>query len=151
MPTILYKDAAKPLTKEENAAVQKFFDTSLIKAPDGRIAKVGENIVIISHGYPIPPKSVFSAGVLIGTVQKGLLFPSHQFFSAYGHLFLRREELRCGDGRVGKYLSGEEICAESFTDSGFCSVLYEGAVLGGGKASLGKIKNHYPKGLRNKN
>ena len=27
-------------------------------------------------------------------------------------------------------------------------VFFEGASLGGGKASGGKIKNHYPKGLR---
>jgi glycogen operon protein len=32
---------------------------------------------------------------------------------------------------------------------GWCAVLYEGVPLGGGKISGGKIKNHYPKGLRN--
>jgi hypothetical protein len=75
--TILYKDAAVEPKREEKAAIEKFFSENLIKKPLGRIAKVGENLVLISHGYPIPPKSVFSAGVLIGTVEKGLLFPSH--------------------------------------------------------------------------
>ena len=148
LQTILYKDAAKPLTKEENAAVKRFFDENLTEVPSRRIVKVGENIVILSHGCPIPPKSVFSAGVLLGTVEKGLLFPSHQFFSAYGRLFLRQENLSRGDSRTIKYLRGEEIEAKDITKGGWCAVTYEGVTLGGGKASLGKIKNHYPKGLR---
>ena len=49
--------------------------------------------------------------------------------------------------RVEKYLAGEEI--ESGENmKGWCAILFEGAALGGGKASGGKIKNHYPKGLR---
>ena len=148
LQTILYKDAAKPLTKEENAAVKRFFDENLTEEPSGRIVKVGENIVILSHGCPIPPKSVFSAGVLLGAVEKGLLFPSHQFFSAYGKLFLRQENLKRDEARVQKYLRGEEIEAKDIMKGGWCAVTYEGVTLGGGKASLGKIKNHYPKGLR---
>ena len=146
--TILYKDSTKPLTKEELAAVNKFFSENLIKAPGGRVAKYGENIVIISHGVPIPQKSVFSAGVLLGTLEKGRIIPSHQFFSAYGNLFIRQENLIRSDVRVGKYLHGEEIDANCFDGGGWCAVIYEGAALGGGKASNGKIKNHYPKGLR---
>ena len=48
-----------------------------------------------------------------------------------------------------KYLRGEEIDAPSDTDNGWCVISYRGASLGGGKISGGKIKNHYPKGLRN--
>lgn len=147
-PTILYKDSTKPLSKDERIAIDKFFAEALLQIPDGRVAKVGDNIVIISHDYPIPPKSVFSAGVLLGTVEKGLLFPSHQFFSAYGKLFKRQENIKKGDARIEKYLRGEEIDALSLDGNGWCAVLYEGVALGGGKASLGKIKNHYPKGLR---
>ena len=147
---VLYKDSSRPLSREESAAVKKFFESALTREPDGRILKVGENIVLVSHGYPIPPKSVFSAGVLIGTVEKGMLFPSHQFFSAYGDLFKRQEKLTREDARTKKYLHGEEIDARDFDGDGWCAVLYEGCALGGGKASHGKIKNHYPKGLRTK-
>lgn len=146
--TVLYKDAAKEPKPEEKAAIDKFFSENLTERPHGRVAKVGENLVIISHGYPIPPKSVFSAGVLLGTVEKGLLFPAHQFFSAYGELFIRREELHRDDPRVAKYIRGEEIEATDKEARGFCAVFYEGAALGGGKISSGKVKNHYPKGLR---
>ncbi len=147
---ILFSDCAKEPSRDEISAVCRFFEENLVKLPDGKVKKVGENLVIISHGMPIPPRSVFSAGVLLGSVEKGKLFPSHQFFSCYGKLFKRQENLTRGDIRTQKYLHGEEIDSIDIKDSGWCSVLYEGAALGGGKMSNGKIKNHYPKGLRNK-
>ena len=145
---ILYKESAKPVSKEEGAIIKKFFTDTLTSEPQGRIVKVGDNIVIVSHDFPIPPKSVFSAGVLLGTVEKGILFPSHQFFSAYGKLFKRQENLTKTDARTKKYLHGEEIDVQGFEGDGWCAILYEGSALGGGKASHGRIKNHYPKGLR---
>ncbi len=147
---ILYKDTANAPSKEEALAIKKFFSENLIEEPRGKAIKVGENLVFSSHGMPIPPRSVFSAGVLLGTVEKGRLIPSHQFFSAYGNLFIRRENLSAGDARIAKYLHGEEIDAKEIDTNGYCVVTYEGVSLGGGKASLGKIKNHYPKGLRTK-
>ena len=145
---VLYKDSSKAPTKEETLAVKKFFAENLTQVPQGKIIKVGENLVLSSHGVPIPPRSVFSAGVLLGTVEKGRLIPSHHFFSSYGELFVRRENLTYGDERIQKYLHGEEIEAKEITSNGYCVITYNGASLGGGKASLGRIKNHYPKGLR---
>ena len=58
-------------------------------------------------------------------------------------------ELMRGDARVEKYLRGEEIDCDA-AESGWCAVCYEGVPLGGGKISGGRVKNHYPKGLRNK-
>ncbi len=148
LPTILYKTAEKPLKKDELSVVQKFFFDNFTAVPKGRISKVGENILIIPHSCPIPERSVFMGGVLIGEIVKGVLHPSHQLFSAYGALMKRREELSKGDRRVAAYLRGEEIDAVGMQDSGWCAVMYYGATLGGGKASGGRIKNHYPKGLR---
>lgn len=144
---ILYKDEAKSLSKQESLAVNAFFKESLIKAPDGRVVKVGDNIVLLSHNCPIPRGSVFMSGVLIGEIKGSTFFPHHQFFSAYAELFRSKENLRRGDTRVERYLAGEEIETSS-NIKGWCAVLFEGAALGGGKASSGKIKNHYPKGLR---
>ena len=57
--------------------------------------------------------------------------------------------LQNGDPRVAAYLRGEEIAAPELAGkSGFAALLYEGAPLGGGKAVDGRLKNHYPKGLR---
>ena len=144
----LYKDATQPLSKKETAEIEKFFKDNLTKRPDGRLAKYGENIVLISHGIPVLPRSVFMAGVLVGEFVGNVFKPSHQLFSVYGGLFKNRLELRNGDPRVQDYLLGQEIDADGL--SGFTAVIYEGAPLGGGKASGGRLKNHYPKGLRNK-
>jgi NOL1/NOP2/fmu family ribosome biogenesis protein len=144
---ILYKDEAKPLSKQESAMVHSFFKEALTKTPDGRVVKVGENIVLVNHTCPIPRGSVFMSGVLVGEIKGSTFFPHHQFFSAYAEFFRLKENLRRGDARVEKYLAGEEIETSS-NIKGWCAVLFEGAALGGGKASSGKIKNHYPKGLR---
>ena len=144
---ILYKDEAKPLNREESAAVSSFFKDALIRPVPGRVVKVGENITVVSHRCPIPKGSVFMSGVLLGQIKGTTLVPHHQFFSAYGELFRNKEMLTRGEQRVSQYLAGEEIPTSSDV-KGWCAVFFEGAPLGGGKASGGKIKNHYPKGLR---
>ena len=144
---ILYKDEAKPLSKQESAIVSAFFKEALREAPEGRVVKVGENISVISHDCPIPRGSVFMSGVLLGEIKGTTLVPHHQFFSAYGDLFKNKVDLTRIDERTEKYLVGEEIDADASV-KGWCAVFFEGAPLGGGKASGGKIKNHYPKGLR---
>ena len=144
---ILYKDEAKSLSKQESALVNAFFKEALVSAPDGRVVKVGENIVLVSHSCPIPRGSVFMSGVLVGEFKGSTFFPHHQFFSAYAELFRNKENIMRGDERIEKYLAGEEITT-SGNIKGWCAILFEGAALGGGKASSGKIKKHYPKGLR---
>ena len=86
----------------------------------------------------------------MGEIKGTTFFPSHNFFSAYGELFKHKEHLCRGDARVEKYLAGEEIDTGGNV-RGWCAIYFEGAALGGGKASSGKIKNHYPKGLRTRN
>ena len=147
LPTILYKENVKLPTKDELAVVTNFLKENLSATPSGRIIKWGEQLALIPHDLPIPPYSVFMPGVMLGEVKKGNFFPHHQLFSALGDLFLRKENLTKDDQRVQKYLRGEEI--DTDLPGGWCAVLYEGVPLGGGKISGGKIKNHYPKGLRN--
>ena len=148
--TIAYKDATRPLNCEEASTVANFFRDTLISPPKGRLAKVGENIVLIPHGCPVPPRSVFMSGVLVGEIKGKTLHPSHHLLSVYGSLFKCREEL-AGDGdRLSAFLRGEEIATSHPDLRGFVAVCYRGAPLGLGKASGGIIKNHYPKGLRTK-
>ena len=149
MPTFLYKERTKELSREEKAIVEDFFSTALAERPCGRLIKSGENVVLISHGCPLPPHSVFMSGVLVGEIRRGILHPAHQFFSVYGKLFKLRECLERTDVRADEYLLGYEIATDS-KESGWCAIEYRGATLGGGKMSGGRIKNHYPKGLRNK-
>ena len=147
MPTILYKENIKSPSKDEILVTKKFISDNISGEINGRFIKWGEYIALIPHDLPLPPYSVFMPGILLGEVKKGNFFPHHQLFSGFGNLFRRREELTRGDARVEKYLRGEEIDTNS-TENGWCAVTYEGTALGGGKISGGRVKNHYPKGLR---
>ena len=148
MQSILYKDAAKQISRDEERIINSFFAESLIDRPSGRIVKHGEAIVLIEHGCPLLPKSVFMYGTLLGEITKGIFKPSHHFFSAYGRLFKNKVELSESPERLCAYLRGEEIASDDGI-RGFCVITYNGSAVGGGKASGGVIKNHYPKGLRN--
>ena len=91
---------------------------------------------------------VVRGGVLAGSVLKKRFQPAHALFMAYGAQCTNREELTLTDQRTAAWLRGEEIDAAT-AQNGWCAVLVDGFPLGGGKVSGGRIKNHYPKGLRN--
>ena len=146
-PKINYKDAAKEPRADEKRIALDFLRENLEHIPDGRIAKCGENLVFIQHGCPVPEHGVFMSGVCLGQIKGKLLIPHHQFFSAFGRLFKRRVEL--DEQMAQKYLLGEELPASS-CEKGYCAVTFLGVPMGGGKISDGRLKNHYPKGLRNK-
>ncbi len=147
--TILYKEATFTPNRTEESIIKRFLSDNLTSVPEGRFIKQGECVSIISHDCPVPPRSVFMPGVMLGEIRKGIFHPHHHFFSAYGALMKRALNLKYGDPRVKKYLRGEEIDAGDEITDGWCVICYEGAPLGGGKCVGGRIKNHYPKGLRN--
>ncbi len=145
-----HADACTPPDKKTAALAWQFLDEVLVARPSGRLVQLRDNLYL-APDIPIPAKGVFAPGVCIGTLQKDRLVPHHQFFSAYGATFRRKLTLTKGDPRVDAYLRGEEIAAPELAgQNGFAALLYEGAPLGGGKAVDGRLKNHYPKGLRNR-
>jgi NOL1/NOP2/fmu family ribosome biogenesis protein len=143
-PSYNFKGNPVPPTGDEERAVSEFFG-NLYKRPDAKLIKHGNNLVLITHECPLPRHSVFSAGVLVGEVRGKLLFPSHQLFCAYGELFKRQIEPSEAD--LERYLAGEETEAPEGR-TGYVAINYRGATIGGGKASNGRIKNYFPKGLR---
>ena len=56
-------------------------------------------------------------------------------------------ELPAADELAVKYLEGQEL--ELSLPEGFGAVVIEGCALGGFKSVGGRLKNRYPKGLRN--
>lgn len=88
------------------------------------------------------------AGVKVGEIKKGRIEPSHHFFST-----LRKSEVKnvanlsLTDERLLKFLHGEEVDIDKDI-KGYTLVCVEGISLSFGKASNGKLKNKYPKGLR---
>ncbi len=145
LPTILYKDASEPLKKDE-AKVAEDFIKSHLNLPKGLcIRRVGDRISILKEGEAIPPRSVFLSGVCLGEIAKGRLIPHHQLFSALGECFFTKIPL--SDAEAARYLRGEELAASE--GQGYAAVFYNGISLGGAKVANGRLKNHYPKGLRN--
>lgn len=93
---------------------------------------------------------ILRAGVPAGRAVKGRFEPAHALFMAYGARCRNQERLTLDDPRTAAWLRGEEIPAATAAP-GWCAVLVDGMPLGGGKVSGGRVKNHYPKALRNLN
>ena len=134
------------------ALAKSFLSETLEQIPDGVTLTILRDALWLTPDFPVPSRGVFAPGVCLGTLQKGRIEPHHQFASAYGNAYHRRVALSHGDPRVLAYLRGEEISlfeSECQGGNGYAAVLYEGAPLGGGKIVENRLKNHYPKGLRN--
>lgn len=113
------------------------------------IQQIGDWLLLTPE-TPLPPHKLrtLRAGVPAGKLLKKRFEPSHALFMAWGTDCRNREELTLADPRTAAWLRGEEIDAKTAAN-GWCAVLVDGFPLGGGKVSGGRIKNHYPKGLRN--
>ncbi len=115
------------------------------------------NETVVEYGnycYYAPHKEMIkkhinyvSLGVRLGQVVGTRFEPHHNLFTAFGKEFNTKLNLSLGDKFVEKYLRGETFDVD--LPSGYGAVLLEGISLGGCKISQGKLKNLYPKGLRN--
>ena len=141
-----YKSPLSKPTESETKVLSEFIKKTMKSFDFSRVFKYNENLIYVDFDAKIPSKKVFSCGVKLGEITKSRFEPHHQFFKCLGMDFKHTVDLHDGDERVSKYLHGEVI--EADIENGWCVILYEGSVLGGGKAVDGMVKNHYPKGLR---
>ena len=144
---VTYRDGARALTKEEDRAAREFFASCFDEMPRGRLISVGKNI-FLAPDFPIPPHSVFSAGIKVGEVEKGRLVPHHQLFSALGDMMKRKIALASDSADAKKFIGGETV--PTTVSNGWAAVTIDGCAVGGAKVTDGVAKNHYPKGLRRK-
>ncbi len=139
-----------PISGKDAETVSDFLQNVLQTSPSG-VPICLRDTVYLAPALPLPSRGVFAAGVAIGTLAKNRLIPHHHFFSAYGADFRRRLRLAPDDVRLARYLAGEEIDAPKLIgNDGFAAVFAGDIPLGGGKAVAGRLKNHYPKGLRSR-
>lgn len=87
---------------------------------------------------------ILRAGVRLGEMTGKMFRPDH-------HLFMAADtdsiSLKFEAKDPQKFFEGQELeCPANL--KGFCAVTYNGLVIGFGKASGGRLKNHFPKGLR---
>lgn len=111
------------------------------------LGKAGDKILVLPEGLPdIKPVHVLRAGLLLGEIKGKNIMPCHSVFMAS-----KPEEannvinIMADDKRLPAFLHGEEIDSDQ---KGYTLVALDGAAIGFGKSSGGRLKNKYPKGLR---
>lgn len=90
--------------------------------------------------------NVLSMGVLMGNILKGTFKPAHTSFHTYGDIYKNKVSLN--PQQLNYYLQGQEIEVDERIN-GLCVVEYMNIPLGGGKVVGNRLKNYYPKELRN--
>lgn len=90
--------------------------------------------------------NVLSIGTLLGNLNNNGFKPSHTAFHSQPQIFENSIELSRED--TLKYLQGLEIDTDSNV-VGIVVVTYKGIALGGGKIVNERLKNYYPRELRN--
>lgn len=118
--------------------------------PGTRIRQVRGGFFLVPDDFPeADGLGVLRAGLMLGTLRVGRVEPAHALFMA-----AKPEELRhalsfaSDSAEIAAFLRGEELQIAG-PAGGYCAVLADGVSVGFGKCSDGRIKNHYPKGLRN--
>lgn len=124
----------------------EFLNDTLSEYNPNDITLYGNTPVFYNSAIQIGKGTAFMCGVTIGEIKKNYVLPHHQFFMAYGEHFKRKIELSPDSAELQQYLHGEEISTSC--PNGWTAVTVCGATVGGGKAVNGRLKNHYPKGLR---
>lgn len=112
----------------------------------GDYVMFGEQLYIIpSDMVSLKGLKAVRPGLHLGTVKKGRFEPAHALAMALGF----SESVNAVNMDLGlaqKYLKGEVVLQEGY--KGWTLMAADGFSMGWGKASVGMIKNHYPKGLR---
>lgn len=139
----LYSQSKKG--KKEEAACRELLDTVFDRRLPGQILFFGSKAYLAPENLPVlDGLGVLRAGVELGELRGSRVEPSHGLFMAWGQYSLRK--VQPDAEALAAFLRGEEIDCE---EKGYTAVLFQNAVIGFGKASGGRLKNRYPKGLRN--
>ncbi len=133
------------LDKLEENNLKKILDDNMKKQPF-ILKKYKGNIVALPHDWEVPNLALLSCGVKLGDYNYKHFVFHHQLAKAYGNLFYNTYNLSLNDDNLVKYLKGEEI--KDKVPDGYGVVMVDNYPLGFYKASQGRLKNYYPKGLR---
>lgn len=121
--------------------------------PKNPIMQAGNRLYLLPDRLPeISGLGVLRAGVEVGEIKGKRIEPAHGLFMA-----ARQEDLQysvsfpSNSAEIASFLRGEELGVELDAPNGsYVGVCVDHVTVGYGKYSSGRLKNHYPKGLRNK-
>lgn len=136
------------LPVKERAQGEELYETLFWGSVPEFMAKFGEKLFLLPEELPgLLGLNVLRTGVEIGEFHGNRLEPSHCLFMSRKKADCRNAlDLSPDDPTLMAFLRGEEIPCEK---EGYTAVCVNGVITGFGKASGGRLKNKYPKGLRN--
>lgn len=142
------KSFAAFVKSTELKAVAEFYESIFTDSCPKNIAKLGDKLLLLPKELPtLNGLGVLRAGVELGECKGKRIEPAHGLFMSRSRSICRQSvDFSHDSQQLATFLRGEEIDCDS---RGYTAVCVNGVVTGFGKASGGKLKNHYPKGLRN--
>lgn len=149
------------LPKENYDILHEFLKDTLSESvrtwiENGKLAVFGENLYRLPDvNLNFEQLKVQRVGLHIGTFKKGRFEPSHSLALALKKKESKKiVEFKCDDQRVKEFFSGQSIVLTQQQSNeckkGWALVCIDGYPAGWGKITGTQLKNHYPKGLRNK-
>ncbi len=137
------------LTAEMKKLTEDFLDDIFRVRPETVTEIMKDSIFLRPKGLEgLKAPGILRCGIYAGDIVKRRIEPAHSLFTTAEPSSLRRVlELGIEDIRTAMFLRGEEISCD--LDKGYTAVAIEGMITGFGKCSGGRLKNKYPKGLRN--
>jgi NOL1/NOP2/sun family putative RNA methylase len=136
------------INREQLSDYYKFAKTTLKDEISGNLYLKGEELYALPMELcQVKGLRILRGGLQLGTLKKNRFEPNHALALALKeNQVVRCVNLSSSDESMIKYLKGEVL--EVNEDDGWCLVAVDGYSIGWGKVSSGKMKNHYPKGLR---
>ena len=141
-------DYPYPTKDTQRQMAEALYADCFTDRPNGVFVTIGEQVRLLPSDLPnCNGLGVLSAGVAVANVCKNRLEPAHSIYVASKRENCKQFiDLPLTDHRLSAFLHGEEVACD--TQNGWTAVCVEGIPVGFGKASNGKLKNRYPKGLR---
>lgn len=136
---------------EPDSKILDFYDSIFNGRPFGEnITVVNDKIIILPKNYNFDTKGlpVLRAGIILGEIVKNRIEPHHSaFIAAQKEDCKSSVDFDVSSDEIKAFLHGEEIAVTN-NIKGYTAVCVNGITIGFGKASNGRLKNKYPKGLR---
>lgn len=136
------------IKKELLSDYYKFMDLALKDEVQGTLFLKGEELYALPQDLcQVKGLRILRGGLQLGTLKKNRFEPNHALALALKpSQAVRCINLKTSCDELLKYLMGEVLEVQEV--DGWCLVAADGYSIGWGKISSGKMKNHYPKGLR---
>lgn len=132
---------------EKNSIVDKFIEDNL-KINEYYLKSVGNDYYLSFKPFIKTSLKVIRQGIFIGSLKSKNFIPHHHLYRCNLLKDCFKNRISLNDKQFIDYINGLELNIPGFKN-GYYLVEYKGYSLGYGKITQDKMKNKYPKGLRN--